>query len=43
MGIYENVKNLCEKRGIALTKAEAELGFSRGSLGKLKDQKSMNA
>lgn len=43
MGIYENVKELCQKRGIALTKAEMELGFSRGSLGKLKDQKSMNA
>lgn len=34
--LYEVIKSLCDERGIALTALEKQLGFSRGSLGKLK-------
>ncbi len=36
MGAYDKIKLLCEKNGIAITALEKELGFGRGSLGKLK-------
>lgn len=36
MNTYEVIKRLCEDRGTTITNLEAELGFSRGSLGKLK-------
>ena len=34
MRIYENVRRLAKEKGIAITKIEEELGFSRGSIGK---------
>ena len=36
MPTYEVIKQLCDEHGIALTALEKELGFGRGSLGKLK-------
>ena len=36
MSTYEVIKHLCDEHGIALTALEKELGFGRGSLGKLK-------
>ena len=36
MSTYEVIKQLCDEHGIALTAHEKELGFGRGSLGKLK-------
>lgn len=36
MSTYEIIKQLCDEHGIALTALEKELGFGRGSLGKLK-------
>lgn len=36
MNVYEAIKTLCDKRGIAVTVLEKELGFGRGSIGKLK-------
>lgn len=36
MSTYEVIKQLCDEHGIALTALEKELGFGRGSLGKLK-------
>lgn len=35
MNTYEVIKRLCADRGTTITNLEAELGFSRGSLGKL--------
>ena len=42
MGTYEIIKRLCDDRGIAITKLEKELGFGRGSIGKLKEGRQMN-
>ena len=36
MSTYDNIKQLCDERGIAVTALEKELGFGRGSIGKLK-------
>lgn len=36
MGIYENIINLCDLKGITIKKLETDLGFSNGSIGKLK-------
>lgn len=36
MSTYERIKELCEKKGIAQTALEKELGFGRGSIGKLR-------
>ena len=33
--IYERIKELCGKEGIAITALEKELGFGRGSLSKI--------
>ena len=43
MGLYENVKRLCDMNNKPMTRVEKELGFSRGSLGKLRQQESMGA
>ena len=32
MGLYDNIKALCEKRGISVNKLERELNFPRGSV-----------
>ena len=37
MGTYEVIKELCDERKIAVTKLEQELGFGRGSIGKLRN------
>lgn len=37
MSTYEIIQKLCKEHGIALTALEKELGFGRGSLGKLKN------
>ena len=34
---YETIKKLCKERGIAVTALEKELGFGRGSIGKLRN------
>ena len=39
MGAYDVIKRLCEERGIAVTALEKELGFGRGSIGKMKNGK----
>ena len=36
MTTYEIIANLCERRGIAITALEKELGFGRGYIGKLR-------
>lgn len=36
MSTYDTIKKLCDERGIAVTVLEKELGFGRGSIGKLK-------
>ena len=43
MGLYENIKMLCDQNHIAVTRLESELGFARGSIGKIRTQKSMKA
>lgn len=37
MSTYEIIKELCKKSGIAQTALETELGFGRGSIGKLRN------
>ena len=37
MSTYERIKELCDKKGIAQTALEKELGFGRGSIGKLRN------
>lgn len=39
MSTYEIILKLCKQRGIAGTALEKELGFGRGSIGKLKNGK----
>ena len=36
MGIYDRISELCKNKGITIMKLEQELGFSNGSIGKLK-------
>lgn len=36
MNVYDVIKSLCDERGLAVTALEKELGFGRGSIGKLK-------
>ena len=43
MNTYERIKELCESRKIAMTKLEEELGFSRGSIGKMRTGKTTSA
>ena len=42
MTTYSVIEALCENRGIAITALEKELGFGRGSIGKLKNGGSMS-
>lgn len=37
MTAYEVIESLCIKKGIAVTALEKELGFGRGSIGKMKN------
>ena len=37
MSTYENIKKLCKQHSIAVTALEKELGFGRGSIGKLRN------
>ena len=39
MSTYETIKTLCQEKGIAITFLEKELGFGRGSIGKLRSSK----
>lgn len=36
MSTYDRIADLCKKKGISVTGLETELGFGRGSLGKMK-------
>lgn len=36
MSTYDKIAELCKKNGISITGLEAELGFGRGSIGKMK-------
>lgn len=37
MTTYEIIKSLCQDKGIAVTALEKEIGFGRGSIGKLRN------
>ena len=37
MSTYDRIKKLCDDRGIAVTALEKEIGFGRGSIGKMKN------
>ena len=37
MSTYETIKSLCKQHSIAVTALEKELGFGRGSIGKLRN------
>lgn len=39
IGCYERIKNLCDGHGVPVTVLEKELGFSRGSIGKMRSAK----
>ena len=39
MGVYDRIKSLCEQNGTTVTALEKALGFGRGSIGKLKDNR----
>ena len=39
MTTYEKIKELCNSKGIAITAMEKDLGFGRGSIGKMKNGK----
>lgn len=39
MSIYDTIKTLCDRKGIAVTALEKELGFGRGAIGKMKQSK----
>ena len=43
MGAYETIKKLCDERGIAVTALEKELGYGRGSIGKMRTSKASAA
>jgi transcriptional regulator with XRE-family HTH domain len=34
--VYEQIERLCKQNGIAVTRLESDLGFGRGSIGKMK-------
>ena len=42
MSTFDKINDLCKERGISVTKLETELGFGRGSIGKLKKGGSMS-
>jgi len=37
MEAYDLIKRLCDEKGIAITKMEADLGYGRGTIGKYKN------
>ena len=37
MSVYDRIKELCESHNLAVTALEKELGWGRGSIGKLKN------
>ena len=39
MTTYERIKDACKARGVAITAMEKDLGFGRGSIGKMKNGK----
>lgn len=43
MDCYDRIKDLCDRNGIAVTALEAQLGFGRGSIGKMRSAKSVSA
>jgi transcriptional regulator with XRE-family HTH domain len=43
MTAYDVIKDLCEKNNLPMTVLEAKLGFSRGSIGKMRKTKNANA
>ena len=43
MSAYDVIVNLCKDKGIAVTALEKELGFGRGSIGKMKSGKKPSA
>jgi transcriptional regulator with XRE-family HTH domain len=43
MDCYDRIKELCDKNGIAVTALETQLGFGRGSIGKMRTAKSVSA
>lgn len=43
MSTFEIIQELCRKEGITITALEKELGFGRGSIGKLKKGISMSS
>lgn len=43
MGTYDRIKDLCVKNGIAVTALEKQLGFGRGSIGKMRQNASASA
>lgn len=43
MTTFDRINELCKKRGISITALEVELGFGRGSIGKLKKGTTMSS
>lgn len=43
MSIYDRISELCDEKGISIVGLEKELGFGRGSIGKLKKGTKMSA
>ena len=43
MELYDAIKELCEKKGITIVGLERELGFGRGSIGKLRSGQSIRS
>ena len=43
MGVYDRIKELCDKEGIAVTALETELGYGRGYIGKMRTTKKVPA
>ena len=41
--LYGKIRELCQQRGIAITALEKELGFGRGSIGKLQKGSNTNS
>lgn len=41
MSVYDNIKKLCDSQHIAITTLESQLGFGRGSIGKIRQAKNL--
>lgn len=37
MSVYDTIKKLCDEKGIKVTALEKQLGFGRGSIGKMRN------